>query len=379
MRNIIYIISFCIILLNITFNAHAIPLKHSTQSKWRIIYVEGGNYEEYHSTLLSLIKGLMQLDLIKNIPIPSNDTFTSTQEIWDWIIKNTESNILEFIPNGYYSANWNANKRITQKQDILERIQKQNDIDIILAFGTFAGTDFATNEHTIPTFVMAVTDSVEANIIKSVNDSGLNHVHASIETGRYERQLTTFYDIFKFKKLGIPYDNNMESKITIAYKQLENASQKLGFEIELCNFDSLDTQDNVRKNLITCLKDLSNKSDAIYLTINSGMQWNKMTEILQPIISAGIPTFSQLGVKETELGVLMSLSQPSFDSEGVNTATAIKETIQGKLPRECKQEYSGPLGLAINLKMAMLIGWNPPFEILAAVDNIYHNIKNEIK
>lgn len=379
MRNIIHILCCCLILLSITFNAHAHSLKHSPHHKWRIIYVEGGNYEEYHSTLLSLIKGLMQLDLIKSIPIPSGDTFTSTQEIWDWIIKNTESNVLEFIPDGYYSANWSTKKRITQKQNILNRIQGQNDIDIILAFGTFAGTDFATNEHTIPTFVMAVTDSVEANIIKSVDDSGLDHVHASIETGRYERQLATFYDIFKFKKLGIPFDNSKDGKITIAYKQLENASQKLGFEIELCNFNSLDTQDNVRKNLITCLQDLSQRSDAIYLTMNTGMQWNKMTEILQPIISAGIPTFSQLGVKETELGVLMSLSQPSFDNEGINTAKAIENTIQGKLPRESQQEFSGPLGLAINLKMAMLIGWNPPFEILAAVDNIYHDIKNEIK
>lgn len=367
---------FCF-LICITFycTAYAHPLKNTQQTKWRIIYVEGGQYNEYQLALLSLIKGLMQVELIQTIPIPNSDSFQSSHELWNWIVKNVHSDKLEFVIDGFYSANWDNEQRKKQKENILKRINQKNDIDIILAFGNFAGIDFATNEHNVSTFVMAVTDSIEAKIIPSVNDSGFDHVHASIETGRYERQLTTFYDVFKFKTLGIPF-NNKDNKVTIAYKQIENAAKKLGFQINLCSFNGSGTQEQILTNYINCLKKLAKESDAIYLTINSGMQANKMTKILQPIIDADIPTFSQLGARETELGVLMSLSRPSFESEGVNTANAIKNTIQGLLPRNCKQEFSGPLGLAINLKMAVLIGWNPSFEILAAVDNIYHDIKN---
>lgn len=374
MRILINIFSI-FICINFYFTAHAHILKNTPQHKWRVIYVEGGQYKEYQLALLSLIKELMQQDIIVNTPIPDSDSFENTSELWNWIIKNTKSEFLEFVPDGFYSANWDSEQRKKQKKTILTRIHEKNDIDIILAFGNFAGIDFATNEHDVSTFVMAVTDSIEAKIIKSVNDSGFDHVHASIETGRYERQLTTFHDVFKFKTLGIPY-NQKENKVTIAYKQIENAANKLGFQLNLCSFDGSGTKKQILTNFIACIKKLAKECDAIYLTINVGMQAENMTKILQPIIEANIPTFSQLGARETELGVLMSLSRPSFESEGKNTANAIKNTINGLLPRDCTQEFSGPLGLAINLKMAVLIGWNPSFEILAAVDNIYHDIKN---
>ena len=57
-------------------------------------------------------------------------------------------------------------------------------------------------------------------------------------------------------------------------------------------------------------------------------------------------------------------------------AEAVSRVLSGAKPREVSQVFEGPLGLAINLRMAMLIGWNPPFEILAAVDEIHQQIRN---
>lgn len=370
----VFLCSFCL-----STESFAHPLKNSPSPKWRIAYVEGGPYSEYQSTFMAILKGFMQQNMLKKTALPPVNSFADSREIWNWAVQNTQSDIIEFIPDGFYSANWDSEQRIEQKKTVLKRINEQNDIDIILAFGTFGGSDFATDEHDVPTFVMSVTDYVQAKIIVSPQDSGRDHVHASVETGRYERQLATFFDVFHFKKLGIPFDDSEDGKATIALTQLENAAKKLGFEIELCGFNTLESKDKVVDNLISCLEDLGRRSDAIYMTMNTAMQRDRMTDILEPVINAGLPTFSQLGVDETELGVLMSLSQPSFDNEGLNTVNAIIETINGKLPRECEQEYSGPLGLAINLKMAMLIGWNPPFEILAAVDNIFHEIRNDTK
>ena len=129
-------------------------------------------------------------------------------------------------------------------------------------------------------------------------------------------------------------------------------------------------------NLRQCLATLARTSDAIYITTNSGVQWNRMKELLQPIIEAGVPSFSQSGIEETKLGVLMSLAQSSFGSEGTFGAESVAKVMAGARPRDVGQVFESPLGLAINLKMAMLIGWNPPFEILAAVDAIYQDIKN---
>ena len=45
--------------------------------------------------------------------------------------------------------------------------------------------------------------------------------------------------------------------------------------------------------------------------------------------------------------------------------------LGGRKAREVNQIFEPELGLTINLGTAMRIGWDPPLEVLAAVDTIY--------
>ena len=107
--------------------------------------------------------------------------------------------------------------------------------------------------------------------------------------------------------------------------------------------------------------------------------WNSAMSTMNTVTlvtSAGVPSFSQSGIEETKLGVLMSLSQSSFSSEGRFGAEAIVKVMDGIRPRDVGQVFDSAIGLAINLEMARLIYWDPPFEILLAADAIYQDIKN---
>ena len=95
---------------------------------------------------------------------------------------------------------------------------------------------------------------------------------------------------------------------------------------------------------------------------------------MQAVSDAGIPSFAQAGPQLVEYGVLMSLAQASFADIGDFEAEAIAAVVEGKKPREVNQVFEPELGLAINLKTAVAVGWNPPLEILAAVDEIYKQI-----
>lgn len=349
------------------------------EKKWRIICVEGGGYTDYQQILAATARRMEKLGLIQNgnVPIPFGSD--STKPMWEWLALHAGGKRIEFVKDGYYSGNWDDAQRTANKKAILERIHNRKDVDMIFTFGTAAGLDMATDEHSVPTFCMSVTDAVQAGIIQSADDSGRDHVHAPIETGRYERQITVFHDVFKFKRLGIPYEDTPEGRAAVALPALEKAAAELGVELVRCTAPLYAELETSFTNLHQCLKQLSRTSDAIFLTTNSGMQWNRMAELLQPLINAGIPSFSQSGMDETRLGVLMSLAQHSFDSEGVCSAEAISAVMKGAKPREVSQHFTGPLGLAINLKMAMLVGWDPPFEVLAAVDKVFHNIRNADK
>ncbi len=344
--------------------------------KWKIIYVESGGYIDYANIFAATVKSLAKLGLIENANFPPVQHASDVEKVWDWLSENAGGNYIEFVKDGFYSAIWNDEERIKNKQKILQRIKEKNDVDMILAFGTSAGLDYATDEHNIPTLSMSVTDAVQSGIINSIEDSGLDHVHGQVEVGRYERQLSIFYDIFKFKKLGVPVPDTETGRATVAMPSIEKMAKNLNFDLVVCNLSMFGTSDEQFNELKLCIEDISKKSDAIYLTTTAGMQWDKMQELLDPIIQAGIPSFSQSGLIETKLGVLMSIAQSSFDNEGMHGAKTIAQIIGGAKPRSLSQVFEGPLGLSINLKMAMLIGWNPSFEILAAVDNIYKEIFN---
>lgn len=353
-----------------TSSSHAAP-----QKKWRVIYVEGGPYTDYQQILAGTIHGLAQLGLIVNGNVPVPEGSESTKEMWDWLCGHAGGDRLEFLPDGYYSAQWDETKRETNKADIVRRINEQQDVDLIFAFGTWAGQDMSTDEHNIPMFSMSVTDAVDAGIVATVEDSGRDNVHAQLEPGRYERQIAIFHDVFKFKRLGVPYEDTPDGRSSSGIPAVENAAKKLGIEIIPCTTQlNLPDLDQSFANLLACVENLSIQCDAIYLTVNTGMQGNRIKKLLQPIIAAGIPSFSQSGPGETKLGVLMSLAQTNFDDVGLFEAKAISQVLDGAKPREVSQVFEGPLGLAINLEMAVRIGWNPPFEILAAVDEIHQRI-----
>lgn len=75
------------------------------------------------------------------------------------------------------------------------------------------------------------------------------------------------------------------------------------------------------------------------------------------------------------MGALLSISQTNTEEEGVFNAELMAAIIRGAKPRDLSQIFESSVSLAMNLRMATLIGWNPPLEILAAVDEFYQEMR----
>ncbi len=344
---------------------------------WRVIYVEGGPYRDYHLTLAGLARGLKTLGLIDRGEVPVVRGSEDTTEVWNWLAENAGGPYLKFLPDGHYSAGWDETRRAAIKREVLARLAR-GEVDLILAFGTSAGEDLATNEHRTTVLSVSVTDPVAAGLTRSEGDSGLDHVHVQVEVGKIERQLTMFHKLFRFQRLGVPYDSSPGGQKTLGVRTIEQVARERGFEIVPCLAElEIPDREESFQNLLGCLEFLSRRSEAVYLTVNNGMQADRMDRLLAPLIKAGLPTFSQNGPAETRLGVLMSLAEDDFARSGLFEAEVVRELLRGRKPREISQIYVAPLTLALNLKMALAIGWNPPFEVLAAVDELYDQIMGQ--
>lgn len=344
--------------------------------KWRIAYYEGGSYTDYQQVFTETVHGLMKLGWIEVAELPKQEG-EENKVLWEWLATKAKSEYLEFPKDAFYSADWVSKTRIQIVDQLMKRITEAKDIDLLLAVGTMAGQDFSNNKHKIPTLVLTASDPISAGIIKSVEDSGFEHIHATIDPKRYERQVRIFHEIIGFKKLGIMFENSVNGRAFSAIEIVEKVAKERGFEIIrcFCLDESVDAQQVREESVIKCANELVNKVDAIYVTQQSGVSSNTVPELVKIANKNRIPTFSQAGSAEVKLGLLLSLSQAGFRYVGEFQAQIIAKVFNGAKPSQLAQLFEEPPKIAINLKTAEIIGFNPPILLLGATDEIFNEIK----
>lgn len=346
--------------------------------KWRVVFYEGGPHANYYHYLEATVRGLMKLGWLEKADLTKiQNKRQDTERLWNWLVNDARSDYLEFLDDGYYSANWDDDQRQGNRSRLLQRLQSGGDIDMVIAMGTWAGLDLANDEHSVPTIVMSTSDPVEAGIIKSAADSGYDHVHARVDPYRYERQLRIFHDIIKFEKLGIAFENSIYGRSYSAIDTVEKVAADIGFEVVKCHTKSdISDTDIASQSVIHCFEELSQKVDAIYVTIQGGVNPESIPKLVAIANKNSIPTFSQLGSKEVQQGFLFSISRPGFKPAGLFLSATIAQILNGAKPRQLTQVFEDTPSIAINLKTAEIVGLYLYADILAAADTIYRDIKN---
>jgi ABC-type uncharacterized transport system substrate-binding protein len=343
--------------------------------KWRIGYYEGGEYIDYQKIFTETINGLMKLGWIEKADLPDQKG-EQTKELWSWLASTANSKYLEFVKDAHYSANWDDKVREKTAAKVMKRLNEKKDIDLMIAMGTWAGQDLANNSHSTFTEVVSASDPVASGIIKSVEDSGYDHVHAQIDPYRYERQLRVFHDIVGFKKMGICYEDTEAGRSYAAIDKVEKVAKERGFEIVRC-FTKSDVADQklAEESVKMAFRELVKNSDAIYVTVQGGVSYTSIPELASIANTHQIPTFSQSGSEEVKYGFLASISQAGFKYIGEYHAEVTAKILNGAKPRALPQLFEEPPKIAINLKTAERIGFDPPVDILLAADEIFQEVQ----
>ena len=350
--------------------------KTNKGKKWRIGYYEGGEYIDYQVIFGATIKGLMDLGWIEKTDIPPQKG-EQTKDLWNWLSTEVNSRYIEFVRNAHYSANWDDKLRQNVADSLIKRLKKQKDIDLVVAMGTWAGQDLANNKHSTNTLAFSVSDALGAGIIKSNEDSGYDHIHARVDPYRFERQIRTFHDVVGFKKLGVAYEDTVSGRSISGIDRIEKIAKERGFEIVGCfTKDDVPDRNIAEETCKQCFQTLAqNNAEALYVTLQNGVNSNSIPELVKIVNSRGIPTFSQSGSHEVKWGFLMSLSQASYKYVGEFNAKTIAKVFNGAKPRDIPQIFEEPPKIAINIKTAEIIGYDPPVDVMLAADEIFQQIE----
>ncbi len=349
------------------------PIKKADGSRWRLGYLQGGDYTDYPVILAAIARGLHTLGWIPDPALPDPKTHTSRQ-LWEHLVRNVKSDYVEFVGDGYYSAgNFDTALRGPTREALSTRLSRQRDIDLVIAMGTWAGQDMAAPAMTpVPTIVASTSDPVASKIVASAADSGRDHIHAKVEPERYQAQVRLFHSIVPFKRLGVVYEDSAEGRTFGGVAAVEQMAQALGFAVEACHapFNNV-TPEAARAGAQDCYAQIAPKVDAVYLTVHRGVSAESMPAIQRSLIQAKVPSFSMLGSDEVRQGVLMSMAQADYVPVGLFHAETVARIFHGASPRALSQIWLSPSEIALNLKTAELIGFDPPIDILLSSDEVY--------
>jgi ABC-type uncharacterized transport system substrate-binding protein len=351
------------------------PVTHHGK-KWRIGYYEGGSYINYPANLRTIVAGLADLGWMAPLTIPTFDDRTLSKPVWDYLVQHTRSDYIEFVADGYWSAEQDSEKRQLLKEEIIQRLNQKKDIDFMIAMGTWAGQDLANSRHHVPTMAVSVSDPVRSGISATAEDSGLDHVHAKCDPSRYIRQLRLFHRLFGFKTLGVVYENTPAGRTYAAIDDIHQVAAERGFAVVTCEAPFSDVDRKVSTDrIIACHEELAKKVDAVFVTVHRGMDPKRMPEIMAPLLAHKIPTWSQRGPEEVQKGVLLSISRGGFKAVGRFHAEVMARIFNGEKPRDIEQIFEDPKLVAINTAVARLIGFKVPDSVLRIADVVYDKVE----
>ena len=349
------------------------PPEKKPEKKWRIGYYEGGDYGEYQNTLVATMEGLAALGWMAPFNRPPMED-TTGEKLWNYFAEHCTSDYIEIVKDGFYTGEWNSDRRKTVFDKLLKRITTTRDIDLLIAMGTWAGIDLSSHKHTTPTIVMAVSDAVASGIITSIDDSGNDYIHARVDPERYERQIRIFHYVIGFKSLGIAYKDTVSGRSYAAVRKVKKVAKERGFKIIQCHIKDTDDLKEEEKSIFACYSKLASSAEAIYVTSQKGINKETIPRLVDIAINNKVPTFSQAGSEEVKYGFMLSIAQAGFQPVGEFYAKTMGAILNGAMPRELKQIFEEPSKIAINLKTADKIGILPSIDILSVADELYQNI-----
>ncbi|MBN2534314.1 MAG: hypothetical protein JXB88_15610 [Spirochaetales bacterium] len=339
--------------------------------RFKAAVVISGQYFEFADAFRSILNGLSTIGWARDMVLSEIKT---TRELVEFTNNNKFSDYIEFPEELFFDLKWGDN--VSGMKSALINSANDKKINLIISFGGIASGIFADlKTYAIPVLVDAVTDPVAAGIVPNVKDSGKDFLTCRMAPEQFRRQVRLFYDVVKFKKLGIIYGNNESGLVYGAVADVEAVAKEKGFEIvrntNVIEDPSPDKIDVCIKMYLAALEELCPKVDALYLGASAGITEGDVSDIVKVINKHKKPAFALEGSIRVKEGILFGISMSGQVRAGIYNAKKIVTIFHGELPRNLPQLFENVPSVAINLKTAQIIEYDIPIEIIASSDEVY--------
>ena len=349
-----------------------IEIEYFDTPKIKIGYVESEKFDLFSSQLVWMAKAFQEKKILSQYDIDLNER--DSKIIWENMCNHCISNRFEFIREMYYSVH-------NMSADEINSISNDARVNLVIVMGTAAGLHFARNETKNNFMVLASADPIRSGIVSDENIRDRKNIYAHIDRNRYKRQLLAGHKIFKFKKLGVVFEDNLSAFIYSGIKQLQEASETLGFEVVKRHVkESREPNDSDRYyfDLLNAYRELIKEGiDALYIT-TATINPHKLYWLLsQDIIPNNIVTIAQTSEMFVKYGALIGVTILNTEEQGYFIVKQLSDFANGKPFHKLEQVNDSTPRIYLNYAIAKKINLRIPFSTLLIIDSIKHSIIGE--
>ena len=339
---------------------------------FNVAMLTGGDYDRYRQILLAFAQGLGRLEMIESAPAGLSTERKDTADVWEALAEHAGGHYLRFLPDAQYSYDFTPEKRPEVLRSMVSRIRERKDVDLILVFGTEPTLDIAEAVKDIPIMSLSTTDPVNSGVVADEEDSGQDNLHVLVTKDFFFRQVENLYAIHPFKDIGFIVAEQRAGRTGLG--DVRAACVKLGMTLHDATY--------IEKEVPEDSERFPEFKEALVKLLDEGVEavlfpWfpcsdEQFEEVLALLVKRGVWGYSLDGPRFVSRGIMLGAGQENFESYGLFEADVLRRIIvDNELPRSISQVFVQQNRLSINLRTALQIGWQVPFEVLVSAEEVY--------
>lgn len=352
----------------------------SRLAPFRIAVYEGGTTERHNRYMRAVVESLLDIEWI-TIPseVVANEILgkqISLSRLWD-ILSFEQGPLLRFPRDAFYQSECGDSESLDR---LLSRLERRNDIDLIIAFGDGVETLISENPQSTPVLAVGVSEHAAGKIFAAESDGAdasapqlNNYIH--IDSDAPERSIRLFHNLVGFTRLGVLHGKVSSDEHAVEDLRLRAMSEAIGIDMTHCFLSPTVNCRDENAEFVKCCESLAPNVDAIYIKPQRGFNDVTVPELVSICKQNKVATFCSANEAFVKAGLLMStIGHGMYRRAGWMVTQQLVKILNARPAEALSRDVNDNVDLAINIRTANQIGVYLPAHVIAAADEIYDDL-----
>ena len=254
---------------------------------------------------------------------------------------------------------------LTGVRQALNKLLVDTEVDVVITMGLFSSHEASKVANLNKPVIAPYIAEVELQDIPFKDGvSGKENFVYLCNYRSVESEITSFQDMVGFHHLAVLVDSIAVEAIPDLKSRFDRIQEQLKIEIDL-----ILVSDSVEQALAA----LGPKTEAVYLSPLPRFSEDDVTQLAAGLIQRKLPSFSLLGRREVELGILTTTTGLAHDYVRISRRLAIdlQRILLGEDAGTINVSFEPSRQLTINMRTARAVGYSPRWADLVDAEVLF--------